>query len=362
MARRPKMPSLGAFTRAYQRNLRTLTRALAPPRAKAKSRAKPVAALAAPVAVAVRARQPVRKAAPKARKKPALGQWLAGIAPGPAGARRYQLYVPPGVSRASRVRIPLLVMLHGCGQTAHGFAASTRMNERAARERFLVLYPEQERVANAQGCWNWFARRNGRADAEAATLLAAIDQVAQRYPVHPARIGVAGLSAGASMAGQMALLAPQRFCAVAMHSGAPPGSAESAATALAAMRGNREPHRPEAADAVAAPSALLPPLLLLHGDADGVVALQSAHRTAAWWADALGAQPGAVRVQQRGARRAMRVTEWRARGKAQVVLREIEGLGHAWSGGAARTAYSDPSGPDATALIWAFMARQFVEK
>jgi poly(3-hydroxybutyrate) depolymerase len=101
----------------------------------------------------------------------------------------------------------------------------------------------------------------------------------------------------------------------------------------------------------------------LHGDADSVVALQSARRTAAWWADALGAQPSRpVRVKQRGARRAMRVTEWRARGKAQVVLREIEGLGHAWSGGAARTAHSDPSGPDATALIWAFMACQFVEK
>jgi len=360
MARRPKMPLLGAFTRAYQRNLRAMARALQTlPAAKTKRRPKRVSAPAGPLAL--RARQPARKTVRAISTKPALGQWLAGIAPGPAGARRYQLYVPPGVSRTSRTRLPLLVMLHGCGQTAHGFAASTRMNQRAARERFLVLYPEQERMANVQGCWNWFARRNGRADAEAATLLAAIDQVAQRHPVHPARIGVAGLSAGASMAGQMALLAPQRFCAVAMHSGAPPGSAESTATALAAMRGEREPQGLAAADAGSAAIAP-PPLLLLHGDADGVVALQSARRTAAWWAHALGAQPGPVRVQQRGARRAMRVTEWRARGKVQVVLREIEGLGHAWSGGTASAAYSDPSGPDATALIWAFMARQFVDK
>ncbi len=356
MARRPKMPSLGAFARAYQRNLRSLSRVLQVPAApKPKAPKKRAAAIAAPFAK--RPLEPARKRVPASKKVP-LGQWIAGIAPGPAGARRYQLYVPPGVTRASRTRLPLLVMLHGCGQTAHDLAASSCMNQRAARERFLVLYPEQERVANAQGCWNWYARRNGKAQAEAATLLAAIDQVMGQFAVHPARVGVAGLSAGASMAAQMALLAPQRFCGVAMHSGAPPGSAESATSALAAMRGEREPQRAEPADAALAPLAL-PPLLLLHGDADGVVALQSARRTAAWWADQLGARPGAVRVQQRGVRRAMRLTEWRARGKVQVVLREVVGLGHAWSGGAARMAYSDPSGPDATALIWAFMARQF---
>ena len=38
-------------------------------------------------------------------------------------------------------------MLHGCGQDAKGFAASTRMNRVAARERFMVLYLEQDRLA-----------------------------------------------------------------------------------------------------------------------------------------------------------------------------------------------------------------------
>ena len=41
------------------------------------------------------------------------------------------------------------------------------MNRIAARERFLVLYPEQDRLANAQGCWNWFDTRTGRAQREA---------------------------------------------------------------------------------------------------------------------------------------------------------------------------------------------------
>ncbi|MBW7833104.1 MAG: prolyl oligopeptidase family serine peptidase [Simplicispira suum] len=353
MARRPASPLL-ALARAYQRQVRALARA-----------ARPARTPAAPLRVPARKRPQAPKPAAAKRAPPApaaLGQWLAGIAPGPAGARRYHLYVPPGVTAASRMRLPLLVMLHGCGQTGHSFAASTRMNQRAARERFLVLYPEQERMANAQGCWNWFERRSGRADAEADTVLAAIDQVARRYAVHPDRIGVAGMSAGASMAAWLALRAPQRFCALAMHSGAAPGSADSAATALAAMRGDRLPRRPEVATGAELPAAappMLPPLLLLHGESDPVVSVRSAQHTAAWWAQALGARAGAPRMQQRGARRTTRLTEFRARGRVQVALREIEGLGHAWSGGAPRVAYSDPTGPDASALVWAFMARQF---
>jgi len=243
----------------------------------------------------------------------------------------------------------------------------SRMNRLAARHRFVVLYPEQERVANAQGCWNWFERRNGRAEAEAATLLAAVDKVARRLPVDLARVAVAGLSAGASMAVLMAALFPHRFCAVAMHSGVAPGTAESAATALAAMHGRREAHLPDvpASTAAAAPalpvgaSAVLPPLLILHGDADGVVSVRNASATAQLWAGALCARAGAERTVQRGQRYPMRVTEFKARGRTVVALREVVGLAHAWSGGAAQRPYSDPAGPDASALIWAFVARQF---
>lgn len=50
----------------------------------------------------------------------------------------------------------MLVMLHGCGQDAEAFAASSRMNTIAARERFFVLYPKQDRLSNVQGYWNCY--------------------------------------------------------------------------------------------------------------------------------------------------------------------------------------------------------------
>ena len=131
------------------------------------------------------ATQPGRAAGPGPAAQPGWTTGLAtGLTTGPAtglttglttrsttGARRSGLYRPPGIGRDERV--PLLVMLHGCRQDAAGFARLTRMNAVAARERFLVLYPEQDRSANAQGCWNWFATRNGRAAAECAQVLRA---------------------------------------------------------------------------------------------------------------------------------------------------------------------------------------------
>lgn len=267
-----------------------------------------------------------------------------------AGLRRYRLFTPPGLHAGERPA--LLVMLHGCGQDATTLAVATRMNRLAARERCLVLYPEQERLANAQGCWHWFDTRSGRALAEAASIMAAIDQVALLHAVDASRVAVAGLSAGAGMAALLASRHPARFCAVAMHSGVAPGVAQSTASALRAMRG-----LPSRAPALPPPGA--PPLLVIHGRADRVVAPSNGEAAARRWADAAGAKPVAPRRVQRGQRHAMTVTDFKAGRRIAVTLCSVEGLGHAWSGGAPGRPFSDPQGPDASRLIWAFFARQW---
>lgn len=359
MARRLRLPSLSALTRAYQRNLKTLTRALKsvqvkPAKVTKKRVTQPKAATKRSPS-AKTAKKPATKAAPRTAAA-LLGDWIAGIATGPAGARRFHLHVPPGLALRPGEKLPLLVMLHGCGQTGLEFAQSTRMGKLAARERFLVLYPEQERLANAQGCWNWFQQRSGLANAEAATLLAAVRQVALSYPVDMARVAVAGLSAGATMAALLGARFPEHFRAVIVHSGVAPGAAESMATVLAAMGGRRAGHLPAPHSAAAVP---LPALLVLQGNVDGVVSPRNGLATAQLWAQALGAKASPTTAQQRGKRYPMRVTPFKLKGRTVVELREIAGLGHAWSGGTAKLAYSDPVGPDASALAWAFAAREF---
>ena len=337
MARRLRA---SAWTRSFERSVAAFTRTAL------KSGASALAKTLQPALASARAkRQPPRGA----------GDWLHGVAFGPGGARRYRLYRPPGVAYSER--LPLLVMLHGCGQDAAGFANSTRMNRIAQRERFLVLYPEQERLANAQGCWNWYDTASGRAQGEAALIMKAIDQVCLLYPVDAAQIAIAGLSAGASMAALLVTRHPGRFKALVMHSGIPPGTAHSGLSALGAMHGRR------ATKALAATPAAMaetwPPLLVIHGALDGVVSPHNGQSAVQAWADAAGARAGAPRSVQRGQRYPATITDFKRRGSTVATLVEIARLGHAWSGGADRQAFSDRQGPDASRMVWAFAVRQF---
>jgi poly(hydroxyalkanoate) depolymerase family esterase len=307
-------------------------------------------------AAATRALAKTPKPVVDKRAPPAgAGQWTRGVALGAAGARRFRLYRPPGVKPGER--LPLLVMLHGCRQDADGFAASTRMNSVARRERFLVLYPEQDRLAHAQGCWNWYGIDNGRAAIEAASIMQAIDHVCRLHPVDGTKVAVAGLSAGASMAALLAERHPDRFKALVMHSGIAPGTAHSGLSALAAMRGQR-PTPPRAPRPGAAAGAW-PPLLVIHGDADAVVSPANGRAAVQVWAQATGARAGPSRTVRRGQRYPMTVTDFKRAGFTAATLVAVHGLAHAWSGGAGKQPFSDARGPDASRLVWAFAAQQF---
>ncbi len=273
---------------------------------------------------------------------------------GLAGSRRYRLYRPP--DHQTGIAKPMLVMLHGCAQDATALASVSQMNRVAARLGFFVLYPEQDRLSNLQGCWNWFASRSGQAQREADSIMAVIDQVCKTQRVDGQKLALAGLSAGASLAALVATRQPARFCAVAMHSGVPPSAAQSQATALRAMRGRGPTLRPM-------PPLIkemrLPALLVIHGSADSVVAPRNGLDAALQWATCAGAKAGSARSVQRGKRYATSVTDYKAAGRLVVTHCLVNGLGHAWSGGAARRAYSDAHGPDASRMIGAFALKQF---
>lgn len=324
------------WARAFERNLAAFTRLAAAPGSRALARSiQPVVARRTP--------------------PPGAGAWIPGVVMGAAGARRFRLYRPPGVAWGEH--LPLMVMLHGCGQDANSFAASTRMNRIAMRERFLVLYPEQDRLSNGQGCWNWFDTDTGRAYGEAALIMKAIDQVCLLHPVDRARVAIAGLSAGASMAALLATRHPGRFKAVIMHSGVAPGRAHSTLSALGAMHGHR------AALPLAAPlrtaQAGWPPLLVIHGKADAVVSPQNGQHAAQVWAHAAGASAGLARQVQRGQRYPMSITDYKQKGSTVATLVAVDRLAHAWSGGAASKPFSDGQGPDASRMAWGFASKQF---
>ncbi|MES2425058.1 MAG: PHB depolymerase family esterase, partial [Pseudomonadota bacterium] len=329
MAKRLRSPS---WAKLYERSFAALTRSTVQASSRALGRA-------------------IQPALDKRKPPKGTGDWIAGMVMGASGTRRYRLYRPPDVQFGER--LPLLVMLHGCGQDAKSFALSTRMNRIAARERFLVLYPEQDRLANAQGCWNWFDTQSGRAFSEAALILRAIDQVCLLYPADRTRVALAGLSAGASMAALLVTRYPERFKAVVMHSGIPPGTAHSGMSALGAMHGLRAT-RPALTSVLA---ASWPPLMVIHGGGDRVVAASNGQAAVDLWANAAGARSTAQRSVQRGQRYPMAVTDFKRGRNTVATLVQVDQLGHAWSGGAAAQPYSDGQGPDASRMVWAFAAK-----
>ena len=137
-----------------------------------------------------------KQRAPTAPEELAPGTVIDGGFTCGAGQRRYKLYIPAKAAQGPR---PLVVMLHGCTQNAGDFAAGTAMNMVAEEQGCMVLYPEQDRSANHNGCWNWFdTAQQQRDQGEPAIIAGMTRQVLAEQGGDGKRVFVAGLSAGAA--------------------------------------------------------------------------------------------------------------------------------------------------------------------
>ena len=172
-----------------------------------------------------------------------------------------------------------------------------------------------------------------------------------------ARIHVAGLSAGAAMALTVASAYPEVFAAVAAHSGAPERSADNVFAGLRVMK-----HGPRVAPAAFGQAGGRPfaPTIVIHGSADRTV--HPGNGEAIWAAvvsAAEGAGLGAVidrgDALQLGRRRATRRRLVDGGGAVLAESWTVQGLAHAWSGGAGGNPFSDPMGPDASTAIAEFL-------
>lgn len=283
------------------------------------------------------------------------GQFLRRRFTHPTGSRDYKLYLPAArAGAASAEPLPLVVMLHGCTQSADDFAAGTQMNHLADAHGCLVVYPEQPSGANPSRCWNWFrAEDQGREGGEPALIAGIVRAVAAKHAVDPHRIFVAGLSAGAAMAVILGETHPDLFAAVGVHSGLPYRSASDIPSALAAMKGRGAAAPPPTGRAV--------PTIVFHGDRDHTVQARNGERVVEHAAQAHGPHGLHVHTETAtvpGGRRYTRTVHTDAAGRPWVEWWTLHGAGHAWSGGHASGSYTDGSGPDASAEMLRFFLAQ----
>jgi poly(hydroxyalkanoate) depolymerase family esterase len=272
------------------------------------------------------------------------GRFVDGVFACGAGTRRYKLYIPASGTAAQR---PLVVMLHGCTQNAADFATGTGMNALADEHDCLVLYPEQDRGANPQGCWNWFdPAQRARDSGEPAILAGMTRHVMAEHGVDPARVYAAGLSAGGAMAAILGAEFPELYAAIGVHSGLAAGSGKDMISGLHAMK---HPARGKAVNKGV-------PIIVFHGDADAVVHPGNGKAVLQQF---IAAHGGAlVETSERGDHGASRTysrTRWHdAAGRPVAEHWTIHGAPHAWAGGKAAGSHTDPGGPCASRAMLAF--------
>ncbi|MBN2630509.1 MAG: PHB depolymerase family esterase [Rhodobacteraceae bacterium] len=260
------------------------------------------------------------------------------------GIRDYRLYVP--ASHRADVPMPLVVMLHGCTQSPEDFATGTGLNALAEEYGCLVAWPQQPSSANVNKCWNWFqAEDQAEGRGEPALLAGIVTDILRSHCADPARVYVAGLSAGGASAAIMGAAYPRIFAAVGVHPGLPVGGATDIPSAFAAMRSG----------STGTVQKTAVPTIVFHGLDDTTVHPKNGEAVVT---QALQATPGLRPVRRSGVsgmgRKYRQTRHLDAFDRSVVEHWEIEGAGHAWSGGMPGGSFTDPKGPAASREMMRF--------
>jgi poly(hydroxyalkanoate) depolymerase family esterase len=288
-----------------------------------------------------------RSKPPRRTIVPSNGHFVAGSYANHAGVLGYKLYVPSSYCGQA---LPLVVMLHGCTQTADDFAAGTRMNVIAEERGCFVVYPEQPVAANPSRCWNWFRRSDQRrGEGEPSLITGVTRSVMGTYRVDSRRVYAAGLSAGAAAAAILGVTYPDLYAAIGMHSGLACGAASDLRSAVAAMRqGAITAPWLDQATLRADGQARIVPTIVFHGDQDLTVHPRNSAHVISYWANTSNLHASVYGGRVPGGHAYSRTVYRNATGQPILERWEIHGCGHAWSGGSAAGTFTDPRGPDAS--------------
>ena len=159
---------------------------------------------------------PASEAAPEVLESQSALTQVTGFGTNPGNLLMFR-HVPAGVP----ANAPLVVVLHGCTQTAAGMEGSG-WTAAANLYKFYVVYPQQQSANNGGSCFNWFQAEDfSRGQGEALSIKQMVDAMKSAYSIDPARVYVAGFSAGAYMTPALLASYPDVFSAGSINAGGP---------------------------------------------------------------------------------------------------------------------------------------------
>jgi polyhydroxybutyrate depolymerase len=241
------------------------------------------------------------------------------------GPREVRVHIPRGAYRPR----PLVLALHGAGETGAEFADDTGFSRLADREKFIVAYPS---AGGRHAFWNMSGSVPGAPD-DLEALERSLDALEASACVDRAHVFATGVSNGGGMVARLACQGAERLAGVATVAGG---------------YGSLPPCKP----------ARPLPILEIHGTADQVVPYGgkppdyngSVARWLSQWRRIDGCRGKAARLVP-----ASGVTEiaWRdCRARTRVEHVRLDGAAHGWPGGP-RTA-PPPAPFAATWRTWQF--------
>jgi poly(hydroxyalkanoate) depolymerase family esterase len=242
---------------------------------------------------------------------------------------------PPNAPRRDA---PLIVLLHGCGQSASGFARDAGWIALAEKIGVPLVLPEQSGENNHGRCFNWFRpAHTARGSGEALSIREMVATAIERFAADPKRVFIAGLSAGGAMTAALLAAYPDVFAGGAVVAGLPVGAASSTSEALRRMAEAGPDRSPSAsADQVRRTGpdnyrGPWPRLSIWHGQSDRVVDPLNGDLLAMQWSALHGVGPEAPETAEL---LGMRRDRWVASGRTVVELWSLSGLAHDWPPGA----------------------------
>lgn len=253
--------------------------------------------------------------------EPAPGEYELSMEHGGV-TRSYRVHAPAGYDPATPV--PLVMALHPYPGDGQEMSALSGLDDVAAREGFLVAYPD-----GIDGGFNAFVCC-GDAD-DVGYLEALTEHLVQEWSVDPDRVYLTGVSNGGDLSFRAAVEAPGVFAAIGAVSGGFIGA--------------------RAAEADYAPTSPVSVITFI-GSQDRYAAQFEAGVQA--WRERLGcAEVGPSPERPAGD---VTLNQSRCADGSDVSVYVVDGMGHAWPGLQTGPLAAPNTGVQATELLWGFFA------